>query len=169
MKMEGSLSEPVTTMSMLQIEHVTLVSDANFEHAKTALEAAVPIFDASVLVLLRYGANDRAKDELEKGPPLAIFLARDHGALLQIAGLSRKAIQYEIGNPLTASKMTRHHLGAALYAPLRVLLYEDADGHAVFEYDRPVTLFGQFYDSEIAAVAAELDRTLEEVLRQAAS
>jgi hypothetical protein len=34
---------------------------------------------------------------------------------------TRKAVQYEIGNPLTATRMTRHRMAAALYAPLRVL------------------------------------------------
>jgi len=41
---------------------------------------------------------------------------------LAVAGLTRQSIQYDIGNPLTASKMTRHQLSAGLYAPIRVLL-----------------------------------------------
>jgi hypothetical protein len=44
-----------------------------------------------------------------------------------------KAMQYEIGNPLTAERMTRYVLGAALYAPLRIVPYEDASGRAIFE------------------------------------
>jgi Domain of unknown function DUF302 len=43
--------------------------------------------------------------------------------LLRIASLARKAVQYEIGNPLTATRMTQHQLPAALYAPLRILLW----------------------------------------------
>src|SRR5215469_5455604 len=57
-----------------------------------------------------------------EGPELAIFLFRDHGGLLKTIGRANKAVQSEIGNPLTASKMTRHQLAAALYAPLRVVL-----------------------------------------------
>jgi hypothetical protein len=52
------------------------------------------------------------------------------------------ASRYEIGNPLTASKITRHQLAAALYAPLRVVLYDDADGRGIFEYDKPSSPFG---------------------------
>jgi uncharacterized protein (DUF302 family) len=73
---------------------------------------------------------------------LSIFEKRDHGALLQIFAGRRSAHQYEIGNPLTASKMTRHELGAALYAPLRVVLFEDEQGKGVFEYDKPSSFFG---------------------------
>jgi len=87
--------------------------------------------------------------------------------LLRIAGLARKAVQYEIGNPLTAARMTRHRLPASLYAPLRVVLYEYEAGHAVFEYDRPSSLFGQFGDERVTAVARELDASLERVLGQA--
>jgi hypothetical protein len=81
--------------------------------------------------------DEKRATELERGAPLFIFLKRDHGALLQVTGRPRKALQYEIGNPHTASKMTRHRLPAGLYAPLRVILYEDETRGSIFEYDRP--------------------------------
>jgi len=87
---------------------------------------------------------------------------------LSIAGLQRRAVQYDIGNPLTASKMTRHQLSAGLYAPIRVLLREGGDGVVAFEYDRPASVFGQFGDKEVDAVAQRLDRDLEAVLEAAA-
>ncbi len=89
--------------------------------------------------------------------------------MLAIAGLKRKAIQYDIGNPLTASLMSRHQLPAALYAPVRVLLYEDAEGRAVFEYDSPSSTFGQFKDADVDGVARELALHLQEVLQKAAA
>ncbi len=88
--------------------------------------------------------------------------------LLQIAGSRRNALQYDIGNPLIASKMTRHKLEAALYAPLRVLLFEDNEGRGVFQYDKPSSLFGQFGSEPVIEVAHYLDATLEAVLRKAA-
>jgi hypothetical protein len=50
-----------------------------------------------------------------------------------------------------------------------VLLYEDEAGHAIFEYDRPSSLFGQFGDDRVLAVARELDAGLERILIEAAS
>jgi uncharacterized protein (DUF302 family) len=73
---------------------------------------------------------ERADREMKEGPELSIFSGRDHGALLKIAGKARNAIQYDIGNPVTASLMTRHRLPAALYAPIRVVLYENDAGTA---------------------------------------
>jgi hypothetical protein len=60
-----------------------------------------------------------------------------------------RAIQYDIGNPLTASRMTEHQLSAALYAPIRVLLRESPEeGVVAFEYDRPASVFGQFNNAD---------------------
>jgi len=114
----------------------------------------------------RCGAAIRnARDYEDNGPRLSIFGERDHGALLQIAGRRHNAVQYDIGNPLTASKMTRHQLPAALYAPLRVVLFEDEQGRGIFEYDRPWSFFSQYGDERVTEVGRYLDATLEAVLR----
>jgi hypothetical protein len=41
-------------------------------------------------------------------PKLWQFLVRNHGELIAADGLAAKAMQYEIGKPLTAERMTRH-------------------------------------------------------------
>lgn len=89
--------------------------------------------------------------------------------MLQITGQPRKAVQYDIGNPLAATRMTQHQLSASLYAPLRVVLYENEARHAILEYDLPSSLFGQFGDERVTAVARELDASLEGALVKAAS
>jgi uncharacterized protein (DUF302 family) len=57
--------------------------------------------------------------------------------------------------------MTQHDIRASLYAPLRMLLYENEEGKTCVEYDKPSSLFGQFGDAQITAVAVMLDRKLE--------
>jgi hypothetical protein len=64
--------------------------------------------------------------------------------------------------------MVRHQLAAALYPPIRVVLYESDAGHGIFEYDRPSTTFGQFGDEQVTAVARGLDAALEKALLGAA-
>ena len=64
--------------------------------------------------------------------------------------------------------MTRHRLAAALYAPIRVVLYEDDYGQGVFEYERPCSTFGQLDDEQVSVVARGLDAALERVLVDAA-
>lgn len=163
------MASPAISTRTLTVEHVTITSANAFSDVRTKLEKLIPRIDDGVFTLLRYGESARALRELEAGPTLSIFGFRDHGALLAIAGLERRAIQYDIGNPLTASTMTRHQLSAGLYAPVRVLLREDANGGVAFEYDRPVSVFGQFENAQIDLVARQLDRDLQSSLEAAAS
>ncbi len=95
---------------------------------------------------------------------LMIFGQQEHGKLLNIYGKPRKAIQYLIGNPLTAAEMTQYDIRAALYAPLRIIVYEADDQVLYAEYDLPSTLFGQFGNDEILAVSKGLDKKLLDVI-----
>jgi uncharacterized protein (DUF302 family) len=167
--MKGNPMAGTRTSEKITVEHVTIRSSNTFAAVRAALEARVPRLDDGYATLLRFGLADRARQELEAAATLSIFGHRDHGALLAIAGLKRQAIQYDIGNPLTASLMTRHKVSAALYAPIRVLLRESPEGEVAFEYDRPVSTFGQFSDEAVDSVARKLDENLENVLRKAAS
>ena len=152
----------------IEVEHIRIESAKSFADVRAALERIVPQLDPTRLKVLADGDVERANREKEQGPELFIFQVRDHGVLLAIAGKARNALQYEIGNPVTASLMTRHRLSAALYAPIRVVLYEDDAGHGVFEYDQPSTTFGQFGDERVTAVARGLDAALERALLGAA-
>jgi uncharacterized protein (DUF302 family) len=132
------------------------------------LERALPKLDTSIAEVLCDGDQKRAMDYEESGPKLSIFEERDHGALLRIWGSRRNALQYQIGNPLTASKMTRYQLPAAFYAPLRVVLCEDEQGKGVLEYDKPSSFFGQYGDERVTEAGRYLDDALEATLRKAA-
>jgi uncharacterized protein (DUF302 family) len=161
------LTPVTTTTRTIQVEHIIIRSTKSFAEVRATLEHSLPKLNPEITSLMASGDAKQLQEKLEAGPELAIFLSRDHGGLLRITGHARKAVQYEIGNPLTASKMTRHQLAAGLYAPLRVLLYEDQEGGSVFEYDRPSSLFGQFGDRQLNDVARGLDVALERALRQA--
>jgi hypothetical protein len=165
--MERSMADPSLTRQVVQVEHIKIETTKKFADVVAALERNVPQLDPAIAEALAHGDEQKAT-EMERGQPLFIFLKRDHGALLQVVGRPRKALQYEIGNPHTASKMTRHRLPAGLYAPLRVFLYEDEQGRAIFEYDKPSSLFGQFGEEQVSAVGRGLDEALERALRRAA-
>ena len=97
---------------------------------------------------------------LEGSAGLIIFNIENHGALLNITSKPRKAKQYVIGNPLIAIQMTVHDIRAALYAPLRMIVYENDDEKVFAEYDLPSSLFGQFGNDKILQVARGLDAKL---------
>jgi uncharacterized protein (DUF302 family) len=151
--------------SRFTVDHVRLESDRPFEEVARAFERQLGRFEPEVYKALASGGDAeaiRARLEAMAGPSgFMLFGTNDHGALLRLVGQERKAVQYVVGNPLFALQMTRHDLRASLYAPLRVLLYENEEGKICVEYDMPSSLFGQFGKAEISAVAAMLDRKLE--------
>lgn len=149
---------------LVEIAHVIIETTKPFDAVRAALEKVVPHLDPEIATLVSDGLTERLRQRLEAGADLSIFIELDHGAVLEIYGPRRKAIQYLIGNPLTASKMTRFTLAAALYAPLRVILYEADDGGSRFEYDLPSSLFGQFGDERVTAVGRMLDVELWKAL-----
>jgi uncharacterized protein (DUF302 family) len=152
--------------SRFVVDHVRLETDKPFEDVTTAFERQLGRFDPDVYKSLASGDSERVRAKIEAmaGPSgFMLFGTNDHGALLRLAGQKRKAIQFVVGNPLFALQMTQHDIRASLYAPLRVLLYEDERGRTCLEYDKPSSLFGQFNDDRIAPVASMLDRKLEDL------
>jgi hypothetical protein len=151
----------------LLVEHRALQCARPFDEVHRALIDSVPALKPEVSEILVRGDKEKVAIARRDWPKLWLFLMRNHGELTVADGQTSKAMQYEIGNPLTAERMTRYALAAGLYAPLRVLLYEDKSGKAVFEYDLPSSLFGQFGDERITQVGRELDAELETVLQAA--
>lgn len=158
----------VQEVRMLRVEHRILQCSRSFERVHASLIMAVPALEPELAAMLARGEKDKVEAARQHLSKLWMFSIRDHGALTAVDGLHSKAMQYEIGNPLTAERMTRHDLAAGLYAPLRVILYEDKSGRATFEYDLPSSLFGQFGDERVTSVGLELDAELETVLSAAA-
>jgi uncharacterized protein (DUF302 family) len=151
--------------SRFMAEHVSLTTSKPFEEVAAALVRQLGRLDPEIVrQAIATGDRQKAKARIESmaGPSgFMLFGISDHGALLNLIDRPRKALQYIVGNPAIAIQMTQHDLRASLYAPLRVLLYENDDGQTCFEYDKPSSLFGQFGNDQIAPIAALLDQKLE--------
>src|SRR6516164_8791996 len=155
------------TETRFSVVHVRMTSDRPFADVRAAFERRLGRFEPDVYEALEQGGDPaavRARLEAMAGSSgFMLFRTSDHGRLLRLVGQERKAIQYLIGNPLFAVEMTRHAIGASLYAPLRVLIYETDDGRTCIEYDRPSSLFGQYGDERVSPMAASLDQKLEDL------
>jgi uncharacterized protein (DUF302 family) len=153
------------------VEHIRLETDKPFEEVARAFEQQLGRFDPDVARRQIAGGDvEQASATIAAmaGPSgFMLFGTQDHGALLRLAGIQGKAIQYVVGNPLFALQMTQHDVRAGLYAPLRVLIYENEAGKTCVEYDRPSSLFGQFGNAKIATVANMLDWKLEALVTAA--
>ena len=148
----------------------------NVSHQCIPLKSNYDVFTRNIETILKHldpGYADRILDDPESvrnhlndlagDLGLMLFGVQHHGDLLSIYGKRAKAKQYVIGNPLVAIQMTQHDMRAALYAPLRVIVYEAA-GSSYVEYDLPSSLFGQFGNPEVLKVAKSLDAKLMHVI-----
>lgn len=153
------------------VDHIRRATDKPFEEVAGAIEQQLGRFDPDVYKALAEGEDAeeaKAKIEAMAGPSgFMLFATHNHGALLRLAGQKRKAIQYVVGNPLFAFQMTQHDIRVSLYAPLRVLVYENDEGKTCVEYDKPSSLFGQFSNERIGPPGAMLDKKLEALVAAA--
>jgi len=158
-------------VTRITLDHVRVVADKPFDQVTKAFEQQLGQFNEETYKSLAAGEDvEKAKAKLEAmvGPSgFMLFKTSDHGSLLRLVGQKKKAIQFLVGNPLFAIQMTQHDIRASLYAPLRVLLYENEQGKTCVEYDKPSSLFGQFGNAEVTDVAAMLDRKLEQLVAKA--
>lgn len=154
---------------IIEVCHVSLEVNADFEHFTGSLERLLGRFNDSLYEDLEIDPA-KVRERLEKAAGaegLMLFTIREHGELLNILGAPKKAKQYVLGNPLIAIKMTQQDIRAGLYAPLRLFVYEADDHSTQVEYDRPSSLFGQFNDPEITVIALSLDMKIENVIAKA--
>jgi uncharacterized protein (DUF302 family) len=158
-------------VTRITVDHVRVAADKPFDKVCKAFEQELGQFNPEVYKSLAAGEDvekARAKLEAMVGPSgFMLFRTSDHGTLLRLAGQKKKAIQYLVGNPLFAVLMTQHDIRSSLYAPLRVLIYENEDGKTCVEYDKPSSLFGQFGNAKVTEVATMLDGKLEKLVAKA--
>src|SRR5580700_6736953 len=154
----------------VRVLHRSITINGEFESFTRELERILGHFPEGIqqdIIDRPQRAEQRLKAS-EGAQELMIFSVFDHGAALNMVGARRNAKQYLIGNPLTAIQMSQHDIRAALYAPLRVLVYEKKAGQIIVEYDQPSSLFGQFGREDVTQVALTLDTKLEQVIAHAA-
>ncbi|MFZ0559676.1 MAG: DUF302 domain-containing protein [Methylovirgula sp.] len=87
-----------------------------------------------------------------------LFLELDHSGWLPLYGITRKAVRLMFGNPLIAITMIRHDIEAALFAPVELLLVENADGEgSTITYDLPSSLMRAETNPKLLEAAQALD------------
>ena len=150
----------------ITVKHYQIKLSCAFDAFTSKLESSLKMLDVEYArnVLADPKRVERYVKSLEGDTGLILFNIQNHGGLLNIIGNPCKAKQYVIGNPLIAIQMTGRDIRGALYAPLRMVVYEDISRDAFVEYDLPSTLFGQFGNDAIFEVAKGLDEKLLNVI-----
>jgi hypothetical protein len=151
------------------MNRVDVSTGVEFDEFRAAFEKAAPPFDPATVreIVDRGGSWDEVRSAAAKNAPndLMVYATIDALPLLGLAGHATKAVEYLLGNHTIAETMFRHDPRALLYAPLRVLIYADADGNAVFSIDQPSAAFGSLGIADVTQVGEGLDRKVANLLR----
>jgi hypothetical protein len=130
-----------------------------FAQFVAAFEKAAPPVDRTTLERIAKDGGDwddvRAAAAENAPNDLMMYAKIETSVFISVAGHRTQAIE----------SMFRHDAKALLYAPLRMLVYSDADGNAVFTMDQPGPAFGSLGIAEVAAVGKDLDRKVVNLLR----
>ncbi len=160
-------------ITRIPVEHVVVTSDRSYEQVVAALEAQLgqrADWDELQQMMTTYGTFAQALQLIEPQigtSGFTIFSKLDPGNLLTLEGKPTRALQYALGNPLLANQMIEHAPEIALYAPLRLVVYENRAGNAVVAYERFTSQLAQYPQPEIAAVAQMVEQKLEEMIAEA--
>lgn len=133
-----------------------------------AYEDAVPVLPADAvgaLIARRVPWQEMVKLVDASAPHgFLIYNRIDIGRDMNLAGHPGACVAYLMGNHTIAERMYRHDPTVMLYAPLRTLIWEHADGNGRITFDQPSTQFRSFGDADIATVGVELDRKVAALL-----
>lgn len=161
-------AEVSTSASTMQVEHVTMSSAKPYAAVKQNLEARLGRLDEHIRQLAEQKKAGELRAAVEKAAGsdgLVWHYTGTHGAWLVMKGGEPQPVtEYFIGNILSAVEMTSVNYGAGLYAPLRIVLYANAQGGSTVEYDLPSSQLRQFHSAQIDAVGATLDARLKKLV-----
>ena len=152
-----------------EMTRVDLATGVPFDEFVAALERAAPPVDRAAFAKIAESGGDwdDVLATAAKNAPneLMVYAKIDATELFSLAGHRTRAIEYLIGNHVIAETMYRHDPKALLYAPLRMLVYTDGDGNAIFTMDQPGPAFGSLGIDEVSKVGEGLDRKVVNLLR----
>ena len=159
----------------VEVERFSLTTSKPFDEVVASVNAAIGHPDMVEFVRSTHEAHSFAelKSAVEKGlsnAGLMLFMQLDHGAVVrkQTGRDTPRIIRFIIGNPLIMKEMAKHVPDAGSYAPVTVLVDERADG-VHLSYDRMASFLAPYGNRDALDVARNLDKKIEDLLRQAAA
>jgi hypothetical protein len=149
------------------VRRLTVDIDASFEDFRARYEDVVPTYDLQSRIPQLANWDEVLKDVEQAAPTGFVrYGTIEATPVFSVAGHKARSVIYLMGNHTIAETMYRHDPGIMLYAPLRLCLYEDLDGHAHLSIDQPGDQFGSFGNADITATGRLLDDKLAALLRR---
>jgi len=146
----------------------TIATSVGYAEFQARFEKAVPRVMGIISVLAAYTVPwaEVVSMTAEAAPHgFLMYLDAPVDRIMRIAGHDRRTCSYLIGNHVDAERMYRHSPAVMVHSPLRVVLWEDENGQAMFTFDHPAPQFSCFEDPQIAAVGVEISGKFARLLR----
>ena len=152
--------------TIANIEHKSISLNSSFEVFTFNFEQALGLLSPADLPLLNATPASIASNlfDVNNEHQLVLCNILEHKDLLYLQKDVRKLKQYHIGNISTACILINHNAAAALYVPLRILVYENDAQQVNVEYELPSSQFARFNDMEIHKIAVMLDEQLSSLI-----
>ena len=147
------------------VNRLVFRSSGTYDELRARYEQAVPTFDPSLFDGITSWDDVLARTAAAAPNGFLLYGRVEIDPFMRINGHTARATTYLMGNHTVAETMYGHDAGVMLYAPLRTIVYEDADGVACFAIDQPSTRFASFGDESVAATGRLLDGKLATLLR----
>ncbi|MFF7140896.1 hypothetical protein [Streptomyces nodosus] len=146
------------------VRRLDVVLPQPYDEAVRRYEELVPAVD-----LARFGALgtwEAVREQAEINAPHAfmIYWKADVTGLMATSPSGWKCSEYLMGNHVTAQGMFHHDPAVMLHAPLRTVLYADAEGRTHLNVDQPSSHFASYGRPEVTEVGRRLDRQLADLL-----
>src|SRR5215510_7124576 len=163
----------MTKITQTAIDHIEVSCNRSYDQVTTSLQERLGSFaDPSKLrSQVSAGASwahiEKAIEGMLGSSGLCIFHKVEHGDLLSLQEAKPTRVsRYAIGNPLLAIRMIQHEPGVALYAPLRLAVYEDGEGQCVVACDRFTSLLTRYQHPEIASTAKLVEQKVDALVAE---
>jgi uncharacterized protein (DUF302 family) len=159
----------------IEIERFSLSSSKPFDEVLAGVHAGIGHPNMAEFGTSTHEARSFAelRSAIEKGLSkvgLMLFMQLDHGAVVrkETGREIPKMIRLVVGNPLIMKEMAKHVPDAGSYAPVTILIDERSDG-VHLSYDRMSSFLAPYGSHDALQVAEDLDKKVEDLLRQAAA
>ncbi|MFF3752378.1 DUF302 domain-containing protein [Streptomyces sp. NPDC002018] len=158
------MSTPSDQYTEYPARRIDVLLPQPYDDAVRRYEELVPAIDLARFGVL--GSWDAVREQAEINAPYGfmIFSKVDVTSLMATSPSGWKCSEYLMGNQVIAQRMYHHDPAVTLHAPLRTVLYADAEGRTHFAVDQPSSHFASYGRPEVTEVGLYLDGLLARLL-----
>lgn len=150
-----------------QVVRLDIAVNESYDDFRQRFETAVPPWDRDqgIELIARKASWSEVTAAVTASAPhdFLLYWKLDLTPLMSLAGNTRRATEYLMGNHVIAETMYRYDAAVALYVPLRCAIYENGE-ETRFSIEQPSANLSILGRGEITEVGIDLDHKVARLL-----